>query len=69
MTTKVLDHASRKEAEGTFRPTNPILKRLKDFPRTNDTFIVWDRHGGNRSLFTESENWKNEKIEIDTPGK
>jgi hypothetical protein len=65
----VLDHASRKEAEGTFRPTNPILKRLKDFPRTNDTFIVWDRHGGNRSLFTESENWKNEKIEIDTPGK
>jgi hypothetical protein len=65
----ILDHASQKSATGNFHPTNPIQKRLSDFPRSNDTFIQWDRHGGNRSLFTPSENWRNEKIELDTPGK
>jgi hypothetical protein len=62
----ILDHASKKKVEGNFR--HPILKRLKDFPRTNDSFLRWDQHGGNRSLFTPTEAWRNEQIEIDTPG-
>jgi hypothetical protein len=65
----ILNHASQKVAEGRFNPNNPIKKRLKDFPRTNDTFVEWDRHAGNRSLFTPSEAWRNETTEIDTPGK
>jgi hypothetical protein len=65
----ILDRASQQSALGNFRPANPILKRLKDFPRTNDSFIEWDREGGNRSLFTQSENWRNERTELDTPGK
>lgn len=65
----ILDHASQKSAEGNFHPTNPIQKRLREFPRTNDTFIEWERQAGNRSLFTQTENWRNEKTELDTPGK